>query len=270
MLLEDWYPDLGTRYMQDSKGDYLVTRLAPCNECTEIAFKRLNKKLITASKSQNKIKNTKAGEDTTYTMHINNSYSFNDPFQMPLSTSESVDIEKLRIEEIRRNEKSDNDNYEENEENDKESNIVSKLLADLLSDNNLKQFDFTPWIYCFLLDNVCYSVLKNDTKVLTCPKHGNQLPHLIAPDIAFEDMEEKHLIKCSDSLKIETLLGRGSFGSVFCGSLIFKENENGDQRNVRVAVKMLESSVTSSKFDLNLQQESKKHSNEMVFNFFYF
>lgn len=32
-LLEDWYPDLGTRFMQDSKGDYLVTRLAPCDVC---------------------------------------------------------------------------------------------------------------------------------------------------------------------------------------------------------------------------------------------
>lgn len=32
-LLEDWYPDLGTRFMQDSKGDYLVTRLAPCRQC---------------------------------------------------------------------------------------------------------------------------------------------------------------------------------------------------------------------------------------------
>ena len=32
-LLEDWYPDLATRFMQDSKGDYLVTRLAPCVDC---------------------------------------------------------------------------------------------------------------------------------------------------------------------------------------------------------------------------------------------
>lgn len=36
-LLEDWYPDLGTRFMQDSKGDYLVTRLAPCALCVKTA-----------------------------------------------------------------------------------------------------------------------------------------------------------------------------------------------------------------------------------------
>jgi hypothetical protein len=45
-LLEDWYPDLGTRFMQDSKGDYLVTRLAPCSLCVKAAkIKSVNKKL---------------------------------------------------------------------------------------------------------------------------------------------------------------------------------------------------------------------------------
>ena len=29
-LLEDWYPDLGSRFVQNSKGMYLITRLVPC------------------------------------------------------------------------------------------------------------------------------------------------------------------------------------------------------------------------------------------------
>ncbi len=40
-LLEDWFPDLGTKFMQDSKGQYLVTRLSPCIECLERAECRL-------------------------------------------------------------------------------------------------------------------------------------------------------------------------------------------------------------------------------------
>ena len=32
-LLEDWYPDLGTRFMQNSRGLYLITRLVPCARC---------------------------------------------------------------------------------------------------------------------------------------------------------------------------------------------------------------------------------------------
>ena len=29
-LLEDWYPDLGSRFVQNSRGMYLITRLVPC------------------------------------------------------------------------------------------------------------------------------------------------------------------------------------------------------------------------------------------------
>jgi hypothetical protein len=32
-LLEDWYPEMGTRFVQNSKGDYLVNRFIPCHRC---------------------------------------------------------------------------------------------------------------------------------------------------------------------------------------------------------------------------------------------
>ena len=32
-LLEDWYPDLGARFVQNSRGMYLITRIVPCNKC---------------------------------------------------------------------------------------------------------------------------------------------------------------------------------------------------------------------------------------------
>lgn len=31
-LLEDWYPDLGSRFIQNSRGMYLITRLVPCTK----------------------------------------------------------------------------------------------------------------------------------------------------------------------------------------------------------------------------------------------
>lgn len=34
-LLEDWYPEMGTRFVQNSKGDYLVNRFVPCHRCLE-------------------------------------------------------------------------------------------------------------------------------------------------------------------------------------------------------------------------------------------
>lgn len=32
-LLEDWYPDLGARFIQNSRGMYLITRIVPCIRC---------------------------------------------------------------------------------------------------------------------------------------------------------------------------------------------------------------------------------------------
>lgn len=32
-LLDDWYPEMGTRFVQNAKGDYLVNRLIPCHRC---------------------------------------------------------------------------------------------------------------------------------------------------------------------------------------------------------------------------------------------
>jgi hypothetical protein len=32
-LLEDWHPEMGTRFVQNSKGDYLVNRFIPCHRC---------------------------------------------------------------------------------------------------------------------------------------------------------------------------------------------------------------------------------------------
>lgn len=33
ILLEDWYPTLGTRFVHTSEGKFLVTRLVPCPRC---------------------------------------------------------------------------------------------------------------------------------------------------------------------------------------------------------------------------------------------
>lgn len=35
ILLEDWYPTLGTRFVHTSEGRFLVTRLIPCPKCIE-------------------------------------------------------------------------------------------------------------------------------------------------------------------------------------------------------------------------------------------
>lgn len=84
----------------------------------------------------------------------------------------------------------------------------------------LSAFSGLDWIYCFMLDDLCYSVLRHPrTPTLICPKHGEQVAREIAPDLAFEDIDSSLLISDASTLAFESLLGRGSFGSVFSGSL---------------------------------------------------
>lgn len=37
ILLEDWYPTLGTRFVHTSEGKFLVTRLVPCPKCLALS-----------------------------------------------------------------------------------------------------------------------------------------------------------------------------------------------------------------------------------------
>ena len=98
-----------------------------------------------------------------------------------------------------------------------------------------------------MINDICHSVLKNSR--LVCPKHGEQVAALIAPDLAFNDIEDKYLIT-EQKLCIESLLGRGSYGraattAIYCGSLGFSKNNNNsnakdeattESRRVQVAV----------------------------------
>jgi hypothetical protein len=48
-------------------------------------------------------------------------------------------------------------------------------------------------IYCFMIDDVCYSVLKSGA--LSCAQHGEQRAEALAPDLAFCDIEDSLLIR---------------------------------------------------------------------------
>jgi hypothetical protein len=240
-LLEDWYPDLGTRFMQDSKGDYLVTRLAPCVDCikntrlntinlinkqeTEKANSKLTNDLFMDAFSTN-VNDPMHKNETTNDLNNWNYTEIDDKFKIATVLADNVSLiidsneighgagesssfsstEKKRFSSI-------------SSANDSSNNYIKYENYDDEEKLKLKLFESSNWIFCFMLDDVCYSVLKSFT--LTCPKHGTQSARTIAPDIAFEDIEDRYLVS-SENLKIEALIGRGSFGSVFCGSLVFK------------------------------------------------
>lgn len=221
-LLEDWYPDLGTRFMQDSKGDYLVTRLAPCYKCVNSA---LSKTTTNGNKKSNEIPEN---------ISIRSSVSE--------ASQDAVSNDFLNEEDFLQF------NF------DTISNEKLKLKTNVKSD----------WIYCFMLDDVCHSVLKNAK--LICPKHNEQAPNLIAPDLAFEDIEEKYLIKTSH-LKFENIIGRGSFGSVYTGEVSItqsvtqssnaKYTQQTEEKKLKVAIKVLETFNNSNDL-LSVDLDSKQ------------
>ena len=121
-----------------------------------------------------------------------------------------------------------------------------------------KKLNNTDYIFSFMIDDICFSVMKQDS-FLTCPKHGEQPVHRLAPDLAFEDIEDR-LIISQNILTIEGLLGRGSFGFVYAGFLDLKNSPTGRKstnvgkmpsfsrsltfenfNKVKVAIKVLES-----------------------------
>jgi hypothetical protein len=221
-LLEDWYPDLGTRFMQDSKGDYLVTRLAPCNDCIRNS---------NSSSNNQKLKRSISRPNNNNSSTLTTSNLFIDPFS--ISASE--------------------ENFAEISAHEEALPCDNELEFSAQDEEKLKLFEDIDWIYCFMLDDICYSVMKNSR--LYCPRHGRQTAHLIAPELAFEDVEPNFLIE-NDSLKLESLLGRGSFGSVFSGLLRFKTIQSSDadvigyakeDTVIKVAVKVLETLAGNGK-----------------------
>ena len=312
-LLEDWYPDLGTRFMQDSKGDYLVTRLAPCTNCVRAANRKrrrrrrretltvnVNTSSSMAAASSNSSLSPRLVKPMSPPPLASSSSSnqfFNRPSQhqqQPLSptsrrqqqqqqqqqhlqaasmydssTWRIADVDgKFKLASVQADNVSllldeeeeaamrmlldDDDDY--NDETLARNETSTATSAGLMAGASGGAACDVPealanmeWTYCFMIDDICHSVLKNSR--LVCPKHGEQVAALIAPDLAFNDIEDKYLIT-KQKLCIESLLGRGSFGSVYCGSLDFSNNNSNktnpdetpptESRRVQVAVKVLE------------------------------
>lgn len=175
-LLEDWFPDLGTKFMQDSKGQYLVTRLSPCLQCLDSAERALR----TDKRPLCQQLNTSA-QESNYELILRELLEFNQSWVRD-NVSEASGLSNISI---------------------------SKSAFP-------ETFRNTSFIYCFMIDDLCYSVLKSS--ILLCPQHGEQQAETLAPDLAFDDIEDNLLVS-KDILKIESLLGRGSFGLVFSGVL---------------------------------------------------
>lgn len=155
ILLEDWYPTLGTRFVHTSEGKFLITRLIPCPQC-----------LIKASEIEN------------------NPNEFNHPHNM---FDDGGDFNNYNLRRVRKSQESYTSECDSGVGPD--SNDSSRLpsmegypnvQSDDSNNSNNNQI-FYSWMVeeCIL---AAYS-----TRTVTCPIHNDVPLSRIAPDTVSND-----------------------------------------------------------------------------------
>ncbi|XP_034942841.1 leucine-rich repeat serine/threonine-protein kinase 1 [Chelonus insularis] len=158
ILLEDWYPTLGTRFVHTSEGKLLVTRLIPCPRCL--------------------LNNGDFEGETSDQEH----HSEDDPKYYMNHERQSQDSYK-----------SDGDSgvgYD--------SSTSSRMPSLEGHPDVIRQFSKPEGIlaYSWMVEECILSAYSN--KTIACPKHMDIPLSHVAPDIIFMDLGSKHLIKSED------------------------------------------------------------------------
>ncbi|XP_072749395.1 leucine-rich repeat serine/threonine-protein kinase 1 [Anoplolepis gracilipes] len=184
ILLEDWYPTLGTRFVHTSEGKLLVTRLIPCPRC-----------LLDNAESSDIESNDSEGRLIE-------------------------DIQKYCA--VNRNERQSQDSYKSDGDSGVGyDSLTSSRMPSLEGHPDVSKQQTSSsnpegiLAYSWMVEECILAAYSN--KSISCPRHSEIPLSHIAPDIIFMDLGAKHLIK-SEELKRGKLLGRGAFGFVFRGS----------------------------------------------------
>lgn len=158
ILLEDWYPTLGTRFVHTSEGKLLVTRLIPCPRCL--------------------LSNGDSDVEPNDQVHL------------------AEDIQRYYMNKERQSQdsyKSDGDSgvgYD--------SSTSSRMPSleghpDYFRQNFHSEGTL---VYSWMVEECILSAYSN--KTINCPKHSEIPLSHVAPDIIFMDLGSKHLIKSED------------------------------------------------------------------------
>lgn len=210
ILLEDWYPTLGTRFVHTSEGKLLVTRLIPCPRC-----------MLHSSEHD--------GE------------SANDAQVM-----DNEDIHQRYYCIVNRKERQSQDSYKSDGDSGVgyDSSASSRIpsleghpeVSRSCQGQQQPQIEATDetLVYSWMVEECILAAYNN--KTISCPKHSEIPLSYVAPDIIFMDLGAKHLIKPED-IRRGAMLGRGAFGFVFKGTCRLPGSGNA---RVDVAMKMLQ------------------------------
>ncbi|KAJ8942684.1 hypothetical protein NQ314_010008 [Rhamnusium bicolor] len=208
ILLEDWYPTLGTRFVHTSEGKFLITRLIPCPQCLSKC--------------------------------IENELSSND---FPHSSSHLLDAINQEHEQaagyhnLHRIRKSQESYTSECDSGVGPDSAGSSRIPSMEGHPGVQAEEQIgaekPMYYSWMVEECILAAY--GSKVVSCPTHGDCSLARIAPDTIFMDLGERYIIK-PENIKKGRLLGRGAFGFVFKGTCKVRGSNN----MIDVAMKMLQ------------------------------
>ncbi|XP_059217831.1 leucine-rich repeat serine/threonine-protein kinase 1 isoform X2 [Stomoxys calcitrans] len=241
LLLEDWYPSLGTRFVHTSEGRFLITRLVMCPRC-------LKKLALNSKKTDSSDNGGGAGgsgadaSDGSVAMGggaVGYTHKVRSKRPMYFQAGDAGDDGQLNVFSAYLNATA---RRERRSEDSLCSDADSGVGPDSAGSSRNTSVDGHPLYNIPDISNVCYTWMieecilsvYNQTKI-SCPVHLEMSMMKLAPDVVFADIPDKYTIN-SESIIKGSLLGRGAFGFVFKATCKIKGS-----RNFRaVAMKMLQ------------------------------
>lgn len=189
-LLEDWYPSLGTRFAHTLGGNYLVTRIIPCQSCYSS---------VDADESINKFPTSSS---TRASRHSANKVNFSISSASGGETAESSTLIDI---------------LDDSKKDEIYCYYVEHCILIAYNINSSAVNPITSRRYN-LNPSHSSGIKKTDSRNFRCPKHGYISLSTIAPDIVFEDVPDSFKIE-SEQIERCKLIGRGTFGFVFKGTV---------------------------------------------------
>ncbi|XP_021920937.1 leucine-rich repeat serine/threonine-protein kinase 1 isoform X3 [Zootermopsis nevadensis] len=227
ILLEDWYPTLGTRFVHTSEGRFLVTRLVPCPRCMAAYL----------------------GETELVHHQHRGSDSWNEssvlsaalgPRHVAEAFHRAESESHLSLRQVRKSQESYTSDGDGDSGVGPDSTGSSRMPSveghpgyHIDEPCHLAEEPAPPVHFSWVVEECILAAY--DHKSVTCPSHGDIPLAQVAPDTIFFDLGERHLIR-PDNIKKGHLLGRGAFGFVFKGTCKLR----GSNTYIDVAMKMLQ------------------------------
>lgn len=220
LLLEDWYPTLGTRFVHTSEGRFLVTRLVPCQKCLMRCEERISQSAPSTSSKFSKAMFKRLSLERSRDGELSGLNEFSGILNDIAAVGSSRKSQ-------------DSLGYSDCDSGVDPNSACSSRTTSVEGHPLIGNDSLPPPSYSWMVEECILAAY--DKKSIQCPVHGEIDLSSIAPDVNFLDLSENNLIRPEDISRGQ-LLGRGAFGFVFKATYKMR----GTRQLIQVAMKMLQ------------------------------